>query len=117
MTKLPAKMNNKVNDFTITNAGNYPAGCKVTISGYALNPKITIGERWFKLNTTTTTLVIDSTESQLTATNEGVNVLPYRVSGSKTPLVMPGANVVVFECENLDPLATVLVEWNNTNEE
>ena len=104
---------------TITNAGNYPAPFKVTVSGAILEPKVfnaTNGRFYGLTGRATSSLVLDGTASPFTAKDGDTDVSGWREPGSTTPLLSVGANtlIVLGKSWTFGPTPpTVTIQWND----
>jgi len=115
---VPVVLGGDPGAFTATNSGNYPAPVRVEILGEITDPKITNRNngRFYGLDgVTTTSLVIDGTVKPLSVKDGTSDVSGYRLTGSLTPMLMPGDNLISIT-GTTDPLAppTVRILWNDT---
>lgn len=73
---------------------------RIEVTGTLVNPKIIIGDRWYKLNTSTTALVFTNENGKMSVTDNGVDISSYRATGSKNLFVSAGSNPVQVQSDN-----------------
>jgi hypothetical protein len=118
-TVLPATMGGDTYLFTLTNAGNYPAPLKVTVTGAITDPQIrnlTNGRRYGLTGRATSSLVMDATVAPFSVLDAGSDVSGFRSAGSVSPMLSPGVNTLAVSGALVDPLTppSVTFEWNDT---
>lgn len=119
---LPAALpfaldSHSIGKITVTNAGNFAASCKVTVTGTVENTRIhnhTNG-RYYGVSTTTTEFVHDDTGSEFSVTDAGVDVSGYRIAGGRIVTLEPGDNDILVTGSNYpSDSVTVSVQWRDT---
>lgn len=113
-TKLPAKLNNKVNDFFVTNTWNWLAPVTITVVGILTNPKVWVNNRYYQVVGSTSNLVIKNTLSKFTVTDNGVDISALRGAGSQSLALNPWSNNILLDSDDVNGTATIQVAWNDS---
>ncbi len=117
-TELPVVLGWVIWTITMHNLWNHPAFTKVTVTWEIENPEIrnTTTGKFYKLNTTTTNLIIDNTVSPITAKDNDVNVKQYRVTWSTALILEPWENVMSLVWDNFSLASdiTFTIDYNYT---
>lgn len=99
------------------NLWNFEWPCGILLEAELENPRITnlSNGRFYGLNTTTTSLVIDNRNWKFIVEDEWVNVKQYRQSGSKQLFLSPWINEFVVFADNLsaDTTYTITIFYND----
>jgi len=100
---LSKKFNYWYNKISCDNNWNFPSPCRIEVVWTVINPKVLNTKNWwyYKLNTTTTDLVIDNTWKQITITDWWNNVSGYRAEWSTTQYIYPWVNDILVLWDNL----------------
>ncbi len=113
-TKLKAKLNNKVNDFTVVNTGNWLAPVTITVTWTLTNPKVWVNDRYYQVVWVTTLLVITNTLSRFMVTENGNDITALRGAGSKTLALNPWNNVILLDSDDVNATASIQIVWNDS---
>jgi hypothetical protein len=109
---MPFIMDKTLAEVNATNSWNFTAPCRIEIVWSIENPKITnmTTGKFYKLNKTTTNLVLDSTWTLFIVEDEWVNVKSYRATWSEIIRLNPWVNKLLLTWDSFDYESSL--DWN-----